>query len=138
MNKIVLVGRMVRDNKVSGENEHKVLRNTVAVQRQYKNKEGNYDSDFVPISAFGKTADFIEKFFKKGDVIAITGRFTSGEYEKDGNKIYTQDITVESVEFVPGTKKDESNANTNTSEKAEPTSTSESVVTADDFNSLFN
>lgn len=138
MNKIVLVGRMVRDNKVSGENEHKVLRNTVAVQRQYKNKEGNYDTDFVPISAFGKTADFIEKFFKKGDVIAITGRFTSGEYEKDGNKIYTQDITVESVEFVPGTKKDESNANTNTSEKAEPTSTSESVVTADDFNSLFN
>lgn len=136
MNKIVLVGRMVRDNKVSGENEHKVLRNTIAVQRQYKNKEGNYDSDFVPISAFGKTADFIEKFFKKGDVIAITGRFTSGEYEKDGNKIYTQDITVESVEFVPGTKKDESNANT--SEKAEPTSTSESVVTADDFNSLFN
>lgn len=111
MNKVVLVGNLCRDNELrysTGENSTAMLRNTIAVQRRFKNSDGNYESDFVNIQAWGKTAEFINQYFQKGSKIGITGRITTGSYtNKDGNKVYTTDVTVEEAEFVGG--KSESN-----------------------------
>ncbi len=104
MNKVILVARLCRDPEVrytQGENSNAIARFSVAVNRLFKNAEGNYDADFPSCVAFGKTAEFIEKYFKKGMMIGITGRLTTGSYtNKDGAKVYTTDVTVEEAEFV--------------------------------------
>lgn len=117
MNNVVLVGNLCRDNDVrysGGENATAILRNTIAVQRKFKNKEtGQYDSDFISIQAFGNTAEFISKYFAKGSKIAISGEIRTGSYtNKDGVKVYTTDVVVNNAEFV--TKKDENSASTGT------------------------
>lgn len=99
MNLCVMTGRLVRDPETKVAGETTVTRMTVAVDRKYK-KEGQQDADFIPCVAFGKTADFISKYFTKGMKIAIEGRWQTGSYtNKDGQKVYTNDCVVESVEF---------------------------------------
>ena len=110
MNNVILIGNLCRDNDVrysTGENATAILRNTIAVQRKFKNKEtGQYDSDFIGIQAFGNNAEFINKYFTKGSKIAITGEIRTGSYtNKDGVKVYTTDVVVNNAEFV--TKKDD-------------------------------
>ena len=117
MNNVVLIGNLCRDNDVrysTGENATAILRNTIAVQRKFKNKEtGQYDSDFISIQAFGKSAEFINQYFSKGSKIAITGEIRTGSYtNKDGVKVYTTDVVVNNAEFV--TKRDD-NASASTS-----------------------
>ena len=118
MNQVQLVGNLCRDNDVrysGGENATAILRNTIAVQRRFKNKEtGQYDSDFISIQAFGTTAEFINKFFSKGSKIGITGHIQTGSYtNKDGVKVYTTDVMVDTAEFVG--KKEDNPANNGTS-----------------------
>ena len=101
MNKLSLVGRIVRDVDIkTSQNGKTIARFTVAAQRKYKNNEGNYDSDFIPCVAFDKSAEFVEKYFKKGDMIGITGRMQSGSYEGQNGKVYTLDCYVDEAEFV--------------------------------------
>lgn len=104
MNKVELVGRLTRDPEVrytQGENASAIARFSVAVNRRFKNNEGNYDADFINCVAFGKSAEFIEKYFKKGMAIGISGHIQTGNYtNKDGVKIYTTDVVVEEAEFV--------------------------------------
>lgn len=104
MNKVELVGRLTRDPEVrytTGENANAIARFSVAVNRRFKNAEGNYDADFINCVAFGKTAEFIEKYFRKGMAIGLTGRIQTGSYtNKDGQKVYTTDVVVEETEFV--------------------------------------
>ena len=115
MNTVCLVGNLCRDNDIrytQGENSMAILRNTVAVQRKFKNKEtGQYESDFIGIQAFGKTAEMINQYFTKGQKIGIIGEIRTGSYtNKEGVKVYTTDVVVNNVEFV--TKKgDNENAN---------------------------
>ena len=112
MNKICLVGNLCKDVEATytqGEKATAIVRNTIAVQRKFKNSEGKYDSDFIPITAFGTSAEFLAKYFIKGSKVGITGRIQTGSYvNKEGNKVYTTDVIVEEVEFV--TKKDENPA----------------------------
>lgn len=104
MNLVALVGRLTRDVEVkytNGENAQAVARFSVAVQRQFKNRDGNYDADFINCVAFGRTAEFIQKYFHKGSMIGIRGEIRTGSYtNKDGVKVYTTDINVSNVEFV--------------------------------------
>ena len=104
MNKVELVGRLTRDPEVrytQGENASAIARFSVAVNRRFKNAEGNYDADFINCVAFGKSAEFIEKYFKKGMAIGLTGRIQTDSYtNKDGVKVYTTDVVVEEAEFV--------------------------------------
>ena len=104
MNKVILVGRLTRDPETryaAGENATAITRFSVAVNRKFKNAEGNYDADFPNCVAFGKTGEFVEKFFHKGDMIGLDGRITTGSYtNRDGVKIYTTEVTVENAEFV--------------------------------------
>lgn len=102
MNKVILIGRLTRDPSVrytQGENNMCVARYTLAVDRRYK-KEGEQAADFISCVAFGKAAEFTEKYLKQGTKIAITGRIQTGSYtNKDGNKVYTTDVVVEECEF---------------------------------------
>ena len=102
MNKVLLIGRLTRDPEVrySGENNDKtVAKYTLAVERRFK-REGDDNADFVGITAFGKGAEFSEKYLHKGIKIAIIGRIQTGSYtNKDGNKVYTTDVIVDEHEF---------------------------------------
>ena len=123
MNKVIIIGRFTRDPEIkytTGENATATARFSLAVNRRFKNKEGNYDADFINCVAFGKTAEFIEKYFTKGMAIGITGRIQTGSYtNKEGQKIYTTDVVVEETEFVESKNKGTSdnvannNANSN-------------------------
>lgn len=102
MNKVILMGRLTRDPDVrysAGENATAVARYTLAVDRRFK-RDGEATADFVQCVAFGRSAEFVEKYFRQGNKIAITGRIQTGSYiNKDGQKVYTTDVVVEEQEF---------------------------------------
>lgn len=105
MNKVMLSGRMTRDveaNYTNGDKPTCNCRFSVAVTRRFKNSEGKYDADFINCVAFGPTAEFISKYFKKADGIELSGRIVTGSYiNKDGVKIYTTEVAVDEVGFPP-------------------------------------
>ena len=80
-----------------------VARFTVACDRAFK-REGQDSADFISCVAFGKTAEFIEKYFTKGMKIEVNGRIQTGSYEKDGVKHYTTDVICDSVAFAESKK----------------------------------
>lgn len=102
MNKVILMGRLTRDPEVrysAGENATAVARYTLAVDRRFK-RDGEATADFIQCVAFGRSAEFAEKYFRQGIKIAITGRIQTGSYtNKDGMKVYTTDVVVEEQEF---------------------------------------
>ena len=105
MNKVILMGRLTRDPEVrysAGENATAIARYTRAADRKYK-QEGQQNADFIQCIAFGKSAEFAEKYFRKGMKIAITGRIQTGSYtNKEGQKVYTTDVVIEEQEFAEG------------------------------------
>ena len=114
MNKALLAGRLTRDPEMkysTGTNATAITRFSIAVSRKFKNAEGNYESDFINCVAFGKTAEFISKYFSKGSMIGICGRIQTGNYiNNDGVKVYTTDVVVEDAEFLES-KKSQNNDN---------------------------
>ena len=98
MNNVSLVGRLTRDPEIKATNSgSSYARFSVAVDRRGKDA----GTDFINIVAFGKTSEFIERYFRKGQRIGINGRIQTGSYEgKDGKKVYTFDVIAENVEFV--------------------------------------
>lgn len=102
MNKVILIGRVVRDADIrysQGANATCVARYTLAVDRKFK-QEGQPTADFINCIAFGKLGEFAEKYLRQGTKIAIEGRIQTGSYtNKDGNKVYTTDVIVEGHEF---------------------------------------
>ena len=102
MNKIILMGRLVRDPDVrysQGNNPMAIARYTLAVDRKFK-RDGEPNADFINCIAFGKNGEFAEKYLHKGIKILVEGRWQSGSYtNKDGQKVYTNDCVVESCEF---------------------------------------
>ena len=103
MNKVLLMGRLVKDPETRQAGETTVTRFSIAVDRRFKT-EGGQAADFPSIVAFGKTAEFISKYFYKGMKIGIEGRLQTGSYEKDGVKHYTTDVIAEAVEFAESKK----------------------------------
>lgn len=109
MNNVQLVGKLVRDPEVRySANGKAVARFTVACSRRFKT-EGQPDADFISCLSFGKTAEFVEKYFSKGKWIGLTGSINTGSYEKDGKKVYTTDVLVDNVEFVGGKSSEDKN-----------------------------
>ncbi len=101
MNKIILVGRLTRDPEIrySEQNNTAVARYTLAVDRPFK-RDGEPQADFLRCVAFGKVAEFADRYMCKGIKIAVTGRIQTGSYtNRDGQKVYTTDVVVESQEF---------------------------------------
>lgn len=102
MNKVILMGRLTRDPEVrypAGAETSAVARYTLAVDRRFR-REGEASADFINCVAFGKAAEFAEKYLQQGTKIAVTGRIQTGSYtNRDGIKVYTTDIIVEEQEF---------------------------------------
>ena len=105
MNKVILTGRLTTDPQVrytAGENSTAVATFTLAVNRGYVKKDdpNAQTADFPICQCFGNTAQFVEKYFKKGQKADIIGRIQTGSYtNKEGQKVYTTDVVVENIEF---------------------------------------
>lgn len=104
MNKAILIGRLTRDPDIrysQGENPVAVARYTLAVDRRFKRANDTQDADFISCVSFGKTAEFIERYFVQGMKMGAVGRIQTGSYtNKEGQRVYTTDVVVEEVEFV--------------------------------------
>ena len=104
MNKVILMGRLTRDPEVrysQGENSSAIARYTLAVDRRFRrNNDGEQNADFINCVAFGRAAEFAEKYFRQGLKVIVTGRIQTGSYtNKDGQKVYTTDVIIEEQEF---------------------------------------
>ena len=104
MNQVQLLGRLTRDPETrKTQSGITVSKYTLAVDRRFK-KDGEPTADFINCTAFNKGAEFADKWLKKGTKIAVTGRIQTGAYEKDGKKVYTTGVIVESQEFAESKK----------------------------------
>lgn len=110
MNKVVLVGRLTKDPELRNTNSGlPVAAFTVAINRTFKNKEGNYDADFINVSIFGKQAENVSKYCFKGSQVGVDGRIQTRSYDaEDGTKRYVTEVIADNVEFL-GSKKDNAN-----------------------------
>ena len=137
MNKTILMGRLTRDPEVrysqGGENSLAIARYTLAVDRRFRRNNDNNDqnADFIGCVAFGRSAEFAEKYFRQGLKVVVTGRIQTGSYmNKEGQKVYTTDVVVEDQEFAES--KSASNQGSHSASAASP-SPSPSTDTGDGF-----
>ena len=115
MNMIAICGRLTRDPEVRQANASTVARYSVAVDRKFK-REGDPDADFFNCVAFGKSAEFADKYFRQGTKVIVIGRMQSDKYtNKDGNQVTSWNIIVNEQEFAESKKASEGNT-----PKAEP------------------
>lgn len=107
MNNVSLIGRFTRDPELRYTPSGTAVTNgNLAVTRNFKNANGDYEADFINIVAWRKTAELIAKHFKKGDMIGINGRIQTKNYEKDGKKVYVTEVVAENITFIQNKKKD--------------------------------
>ncbi len=103
MNKVILMGRLTRDAEIrysQGESSTAIARFTLAVDRRFRRDNDEQTADFIGCVAFGRTAEFLERFGRKGTKFVLEGRIQTGSYtNKDGQRVYTTDVVVENVEF---------------------------------------
>lgn len=104
MNKVILMGRLTRDPEIrysSGtQNDMAIARFAVAVDRRTKNRDGTRETDFLNCTAFGKLAEFADKYLMQGTKILLTGRIQNNNYtNREGQKVYTLQIIAEEIEF---------------------------------------
>lgn len=104
LNSVQLHGRLTAEPQYK-EGNTPMVRFSLAVQRNFKNQEGNYDADFINCMAFGKRANMIAQYFHKGSEMIATGEWRTGSYtNQQGQKIYTNELNVNTVDFA-GSKK---------------------------------
>ena len=131
MNKAILMGRLTRDPDVrysQGENPMAIARYTLAVDRRFK-RYGEQSADFINCLAFGRSAEFAEKYFKQGTKIAVSGRIQTGSYtNREGVKVYTTEVVIEEQEFAES----KAAASQNNNRGASQPSTPQSSTTASD------
>ncbi len=103
MNKVILMGRLTRDAEIrysQGESSTAIARFSLAVDRRFRRDNDEQSADFINCVAFGKTAEFLERFGRKGTKFVLEGRIQTGSYtNKDGQRVYTTDVVAENVEF---------------------------------------
>ncbi len=111
MNKVILMGRLVKDPEVRYSQSAEpiaVARYTLAVNRRFK-RQGEQDADFIGCVAFGKSGEFAEKYFRKGQLVSIIGRIQVRSWnDQEGKKHRTTEVIVEEQYFAEGKKNSES------------------------------
>lgn len=100
MNHVALIGRLTADPELKRTASGNSACNFTLAVNRYKKVEGQPDADFIRCKAFGKTAENLCRYMHKGSQMAVTGSIQTGSYEKDGQRHYTTDILVGSVEFL--------------------------------------
>lgn len=103
MNRVVISGRLTADPKIIETDKALIAKYFLACDRSYGEKK---DADFIPCTAFGATAEFVEKYLKKGMKMLVEGNLRTGSYEKDGITFYTMDVIAERHEFMESKKED--------------------------------
>jgi len=119
MNRVILIGRLTKDPEIRTSGNYTIASFSIAVDRKFK-RDGEPEADFFNCTAFNKTAEFVEKYCKKGMKMVVEGRIQNDNYEKDGVKHYGVKIMVDSLEFA-----ESKSANNTPSAKVE--------VTGDEF-----
>ena len=116
MNKVILMGRLTRNPEVrysAGDSSMAIARYTLAVDRRFTRRgedNNGATADFIPCVAFGRSAEFAEKYFRQGLKVVVTGRIQTGSYtNKDGVKVYTTEVIVEEQEFAESRAEAEAN-----------------------------
>lgn len=111
MNKCILMGRLTKDPEVrytNGENVTAIARFSIAVDRRFKNNNGEYETDFFNCTAFGKQGEFAEKYLKKGTKVVLSGRIQNDSYtNRDGQKVTAVQIITEEIEFAESKKNEQ-------------------------------
>ena len=130
MNKVILMGRLTRDPDVrysQNENSTCIANYTLAVDRRFKKQGDEQTADFIRCVAMGKGGEFAEKYLHQGTKIVVEGRIQTGSYtNKDGQKVYTTDVMVESQEFAESKSASQQNENSQSSAPTRPNPTSAS------------
>lgn len=124
MNKVILMGRLTRDPEIryaNNENNTCIANYTLAVDRRFKRQGDEQTADFIRCVAMGKGGEFAEKYLHQGTKIVVEGRIQTGSYtNKDGQKIFTTDVMVESQEFAESKAASAQNGNQNASAPTRP------------------
>ena len=101
MNKAILTGRLTKDPELkTTQSGVSVCSFTIAVNRRFKNADGNYDADFINCVAWRQQAEHLSKYFAKGRMVGIVGNIQTRFYENDGKRVYITEVIVEEVHFV--------------------------------------
>ena len=110
MNKVLLIGRLIKDVEVKKTQSGKsVAEFILAIDRLKKPDEEKAKADFPRCVCYGRTADFLGQYGKKGNTVAVVGRWQTGNYERDGVKVYTNDCYCEDVQMITKAKKENTN-----------------------------
>ena len=108
MNKLEFMGRLTNDVEARYTTDNKMVASfSIAVNRSYVKQGEERKADFFNIVAFGKKAEFIQKYFSKGEMIALVGRLQNNNYVKEGKTVYHNQIIAEEVFFAGDSKKKE-------------------------------
>ena len=122
MNKVILLGNLTRDPEIrysQGEKQMAVARFSLAVNRRFAN-DGETNADFFNCTAFGKTAEFVKKYFRQGSRMSLVGRIENNNYtNKNGEKVYSVQIMVEEVEFAERKSSQSNNQTQNQNQTAQ-------------------
>lgn len=147
MNKVILMGRLTRDPEVrysQGDNATAIARFTLAVERRIK-RDNEASADFINCVSFGRSAEFAEKYFRKGTKVVICGRIQTGSYtNKDGQKVYTTDIVIEEQDFAESKATSQQNNsgsvqnNSNSRQSQKPQPDPDEFMSVDDDDLPFN
>lgn len=105
LNHIILIGRLTKDVEYRKTTSGKgVASFTLAVDRTFRNRDGEREADFLPIVVWGNTAENCAKYISKGSLVAVDGRVQTRSYEKDGRKVYITEIVANDVRFLDSKK----------------------------------
>ena len=113
MNKFIGVGNLTKDGELRSTESGKIIySNSLAMRNDFKNKDGEYDTEFINFSAWGTTAEYLKKYAKKGNKVLIEGRISTRSYDKqDGSKAYITEVIAEKVELLTYKKEETTTQN---------------------------
>lgn len=102
VNNVTLLGRITRDPEVKAVGNGSAVCNfSLAVNRNFKNQQGEYEADFINVVAFGNTAQRMQQYVAKGNLLAVTGRIQTRNYENNmGQRVYVTEVVANNVSFV--------------------------------------
>jgi len=136
MNKVMLMGRLTKDPEMrysQAVEPMAIAKYTLAVNRGYK-KQGEPDADFINVVAFGKRGEFAEKYFKKGQQVAIVGHLQVSTYDdKDGVKKWSTDVIVEEQHFAESKRSSENNNQSSNNQSTLPPSSEKFIPVSQEF-----